>query len=78
MVSNSMLLPRINLIFCFSISDKVLGKNMELWEQQVYQFAKLNQLCAISPYVPTGDLRLPKYQYEMILNEFLQKSDLEV
>lgn len=60
-----------------SISDKVLGKDMELWEQQVYQFAKLNQLCAISPYVPTGDLRLPKYQYEMILNEFLQKSDLE-
>ncbi|PIK53217.1 putative vacuolar protein sorting-associated protein 41-like [Apostichopus japonicus] len=60
-----------------SVCPSVLGKDIALWEQQVYQFAKLNQLCEISSYVPTGDLRLPKGQYEMILNEFLQREDLE-
>lgn len=50
---------------------KVLGKNMNLWENQVFQFRKINQLKAISQYLPRGDLRLKPAIYEMILQDFL-------
>uniref|UniRef100_H3AZP1 Vacuolar protein sorting-associated protein 41 homolog n=2 Tax=Latimeria chalumnae TaxID=7897 RepID=H3AZP1_LATCH len=55
---------------------KILGKNMNLWENQVYRFKTIGQLKAISPYLPRGDLRLRPAIYEMILDEFL-KSDYE-
>ena len=57
--------------------EPILGKQKDLWEQEVYQFAKLHKLKTISPYIPRGDLRLSKAIYEMILNDFLQ-TDLEV
>ncbi|KAG9341613.1 hypothetical protein JZ751_019130 [Albula glossodonta] len=57
--------------------QKVLGKNMELWENEVYRFKTIGQLKAISQYLPRGDLRLRPAIYEMILHEFL-KSDFEV
>uniref|UniRef100_A0A8C9T5J4 Vacuolar protein sorting-associated protein 41 homolog n=1 Tax=Scleropages formosus TaxID=113540 RepID=A0A8C9T5J4_SCLFO len=56
--------------------QKVLGKNMELWENEVYRFKTIGQLKAISQYLPRGDLRLRPAIYEMILHEFL-KSDFE-
>uniref|UniRef100_A0A8C7TUJ2 Vacuolar protein sorting-associated protein 41 homolog n=1 Tax=Oncorhynchus mykiss TaxID=8022 RepID=A0A8C7TUJ2_ONCMY len=56
--------------------QKVLGKNMELWENEVYRFKTIGQLKAISQYLPRGDLRLRPAIYEMILHEFL-KSDYE-
>uniref|UniRef100_A0A8C7L002 Vacuolar protein sorting-associated protein 41 homolog n=1 Tax=Oncorhynchus kisutch TaxID=8019 RepID=A0A8C7L002_ONCKI len=56
--------------------QKVLGKNMELWENEVYRFKTIGQLKAISQYLPRGDLRLRPAIYEMILNEFL-KTDYE-
>ncbi|XP_033639458.1 vacuolar protein sorting-associated protein 41 homolog isoform X2 [Asterias rubens] len=59
-----------------SMCEPILGKQKDLWEQEVYQFAKLHKLKTISPYIPRGDLRLSKAIYEMILNDFL-KTDLE-
>ncbi|XP_042202802.1 vacuolar protein sorting-associated protein 41 homolog isoform X2 [Callorhinchus milii] len=56
--------------------QKVLGKNMDLWENEVYRFRKMGQLKAISQYLPRGDLRLRAAIYEMILYEFLE-SDYE-
>lgn len=56
--------------------QKILGKNMKLWEDEVYRFKKIGQLKAISRYLPRGDLRLRPVIYEMILDEFLQ-SDYE-
>ncbi|CAB1340653.1 unnamed protein product, partial [Coregonus sp. 'balchen'] len=56
--------------------QKVLGKNMELWENEVYRFKTIGHLKAISQYLPRGDLRLRPAIYEMILHEFL-KSDYE-
>uniref|UniRef100_A0A3B5QKV9 Vacuolar protein sorting-associated protein 41 homolog n=1 Tax=Xiphophorus maculatus TaxID=8083 RepID=A0A3B5QKV9_XIPMA len=56
--------------------QKVLGKNMELWENEVYRFKTIGQLKAISQYLPRGDLRLRPAIYEMILHDFL-KSDYE-
>uniref|UniRef100_A0A8C1XC61 Vacuolar protein sorting-associated protein 41 homolog n=1 Tax=Cyprinus carpio TaxID=7962 RepID=A0A8C1XC61_CYPCA len=57
--------------------QKVLGKNMDLWENEVYRFKTIGQLKAISQYLPRGDLRLRPAIYEMILHEFL-KTDYEV
>uniref|UniRef100_A0A8B9L2V7 VPS41 subunit of HOPS complex n=1 Tax=Astyanax mexicanus TaxID=7994 RepID=A0A8B9L2V7_ASTMX len=51
--------------------QKVLGKNMDLWENEVYRFKTIGQLKAISQYLPRGDLRLRPAIYEMILHEFL-------
>ncbi|KAM5156743.1 vacuolar protein sorting-associated protein 41 homolog [Mantella aurantiaca] len=51
--------------------QKILGKNMKLWEDEVYRFKKIGQLKAISKYLPRGDLRLRPAIYEMILDEFL-------
>ncbi|XP_072547028.1 vacuolar protein sorting-associated protein 41 homolog [Salminus brasiliensis] len=51
--------------------QKVLGKNMDLWENEVYRFRSIGQLKAISQYLPRGDLRLRPAIYEMILHEFL-------
>ncbi|XP_069776750.1 vacuolar protein sorting-associated protein 41 homolog isoform X7 [Narcine bancroftii] len=56
--------------------QKILGKNMDLWENEVYKFKKIGQLKAISQYLPRGDLRLRPVVYEMILYEFLE-SDYE-
>uniref|UniRef100_A0A673C4M9 Vacuolar protein sorting-associated protein 41 homolog n=1 Tax=Sphaeramia orbicularis TaxID=375764 RepID=A0A673C4M9_9TELE len=56
--------------------QKVLGKNMELWENEVYRFKTIGQLKAISLYLPRGDLRLRPAIYEVILHEFL-KTDYE-
>ncbi|XP_048451776.1 vacuolar protein sorting-associated protein 41 homolog isoform X3 [Rhincodon typus] len=56
--------------------QKILGKNMDLWENEVYRFKKIGQLKAISQYLPRGDLRLRPAIYEMILYEFLE-SDYE-
>ncbi|ESO87990.1 hypothetical protein LOTGIDRAFT_126722, partial [Lottia gigantea] len=56
---------------------KILGKKKDLWEDQVYKFAKIKQLKAIAPYLPRGDPKLSPAIYEMVLNEFLQ-TDYEV
>jgi hypothetical protein len=51
---------------------KVLGKNKQFWEEEVYKFARIQQLKAIAPYLPKGDPKLEPAVYEMVLNEFLQ------
>ncbi|XP_064614137.1 vacuolar protein sorting-associated protein 41 homolog [Liolophura sinensis] len=51
---------------------KILGKNKELWEEEVYKFAKIRQLKTIAPYLPQGDPKLSPAIYEMVLNEYLQ------
>uniref|UniRef100_A0A8C5PZ75 Vacuolar protein sorting-associated protein 41 homolog n=1 Tax=Leptobrachium leishanense TaxID=445787 RepID=A0A8C5PZ75_9ANUR len=53
--------------------QKIFGKNMKLWEEEVMRFKNIGQLKAISRYLPRGDLRLKPVIYEMILDEFLKK-----
>ncbi|XP_038045222.1 LOW QUALITY PROTEIN: vacuolar protein sorting-associated protein 41 homolog [Patiria miniata] len=59
-----------------SMCEPILGKHKDLWEQEVFHFAKMHRLKAISHYIPRGDVRLSKAIYEMVLNDFLQ-TDLE-
>ncbi|RMC05496.1 hypothetical protein DUI87_18689 [Hirundo rustica rustica] len=56
--------------------QKILGKNTELWEFEVYKFKEIGQLKAISPYLPRRDPVLKPLIYEMVLHEFLE-SDYE-
>uniref|UniRef100_A0A674H722 Vacuolar protein sorting-associated protein 41 homolog n=1 Tax=Taeniopygia guttata TaxID=59729 RepID=A0A674H722_TAEGU len=56
--------------------QKILGKNTELWEFEVYKFKEIGQLKAISRYLPRRDPVLKPLIYEMVLHEFLE-SDYE-
>nr|XP_009677728.1 PREDICTED: vacuolar protein sorting-associated protein 41 homolog isoform X3 [Struthio camelus australis] len=56
--------------------QKILGKNTELWEFEVYKFKEIGQLKAISHYLPRRDPVLKPLIYEMVLHEFLE-SDYE-
>lgn len=48
----------------------VFGADRQLWEAQVFQFARLQQLRALEPVLPRSGLS--PTAYEMVLNEFLQ------
>ncbi|KAL5007431.1 hypothetical protein ScPMuIL_016237 [Solemya velum] len=50
---------------------KILGKNKDLWETEVYKFTKIKQLKAIAPYLPRIEPQLSPAIYEMVLNEFI-------
>lgn len=54
----------------------LLGKEKKLWEEEVYKFAQVHQLKAISPYLPTGENKLDQQVYEMVLYEFLKTDTL--
>ncbi len=61
----------------FSRSYKLLspsqtGKEKNLWEEEVFKFARLHQLRAVTPYLPRGECRLDPHIYEMVLFEFLK------
>uniref|UniRef100_A0A8C4NBS6 Vacuolar protein sorting-associated protein 41 homolog n=1 Tax=Eptatretus burgeri TaxID=7764 RepID=A0A8C4NBS6_EPTBU len=56
--------------------QKVLGKNTELWENEVYRFKEIGQLKVISRYIPQSGKCLRPAIYEMILSEFLN-TDVE-
>ncbi|XP_070582392.1 vacuolar protein sorting-associated protein 41 homolog isoform X4 [Erythrolamprus reginae] len=56
--------------------QKILGKNTNLWECEVYRFKEIGQLKAISHYLPRQDSILKPFIYEMVLHEFLE-SDYE-
>ena len=58
--------------YCFWI-----GKDKLLWEEEVFKFARLHQLRAVTPYLPRGECRLDPHIYEMVLFEFL-KTDAPV
>ncbi|PSN43945.1 hypothetical protein C0J52_03761 [Blattella germanica] len=51
---------------------KILGKDKRLWEEEVFKFARLHQLRAVSRYLPRGDNALSPHIYEMVLYEFLK------
>ncbi|XP_050315516.1 vacuolar protein sorting-associated protein 41 homolog [Anthonomus grandis grandis] len=52
---------------------KIFGKNPSLWEDQIYKFASVHQLRAVSPYIPrTLETKLNAHIYEMILYEYLK------
>ena len=55
---------------------KILGKNRLLWEEEVYKFARIQQLKCIAPYLPRGEPYLGPAVYEMVLNEFLQTDEM--
>ena len=50
---------------------KILGKNKDSWEEEVYKFAQIKQLKAIASYLPRENPVLDPAIYEMVLNEFL-------
>jgi hypothetical protein len=49
-----------------------LGKDKRRWEEEVFKFARLQQLRAVSRYLPRGDNALDPHIYEMVLYEFLK------
>ncbi|KAJ9598465.1 hypothetical protein L9F63_010861, partial [Diploptera punctata] len=51
---------------------KILGKDKRLWEEEVFKFARLQQLRAVSRYLPRGDNSLDPHIYEMVLYEYLK------
>lgn len=59
---------------------KILGQDKNLWEEEVYKFARIGQLRAVSSYLPRGeesvggmrDCQLDPHIYEMVLYEFLK------
>ncbi|KAI0227033.1 Vacuolar protein sorting-associated protein 41 [Lamellibrachia satsuma] len=51
---------------------KILGRNREMWEEEVFKFAQIHQLKAIALYLPRGEPSLSPAIYEMVLNEYLQ------
>ncbi|XP_031573890.1 vacuolar protein sorting-associated protein 41 homolog [Actinia tenebrosa] len=51
---------------------KVLNDDKKLWEDEVYKFARKNQLKAIAPYIPRGNVKLSSAIYEMVLYDFLK------
>ncbi|CAK9833550.1 Vacuolar protein sorting-associated protein 41 homolog [Anthophora retusa] len=50
---------------------KILGKDKQLWEEEVYKFARVHQLRSISSYLPRGNVKLEPLIYEMVLYEYL-------
>ena len=54
------------------LCQKILGTERRLWEEEVFKFARIHQLRAVSPYLPRGDYRLDATIYEMVLYEFLK------
>lgn len=52
--------------------NSFLGTDKRLWEEEVFKFAPIHQLRAVSPYLPRGDDRLDPTIYEMVLYEFLK------
>lgn len=55
------------------LCSKILGRDKRLWEEDVFKFARVHQLRAISPYLPRGeDFRLDQTIYEMVLYEYLK------
>lgn len=55
-----------------NIHDFRSGKEKSLWEEEVFKFARLHQLRAVTPYLPRGECRLDPHIYEMVLFEFLK------
>ncbi|KAK7789046.1 hypothetical protein R5R35_010545 [Gryllus longicercus] len=51
---------------------KILGKDKQLWEEEVFKFARQQQLRAVSQYLPNGDNALDPHIYEMVLYEYLK------
>ncbi|KXJ11617.1 Vacuolar protein sorting-associated protein 41-like [Exaiptasia diaphana] len=54
------------------ICVKVLGDDKKLWEDEVYKYARKNQLKAIAPFIPRGKVKLSSAIYEMVLYDFLK------
>lgn len=51
---------------------KIFGQNKKLWEEEIFKFASVHQLRAVSPYIPQSpENRLDPQIYEMVLYEYL-------
>lgn len=52
---------------------RICKNDKSLWEKQILKFAEVNQLRAVSPYVPkTPELALSSHVYELIFYEYLK------
>lgn len=59
----------------FNLDDVLYfsGKDKRLWEEEVFKFARVHQLRAVSPYLPRdNDHHLDPHIYEMVLYEYLK------
>lgn len=55
-----------------SLCHTILGRNRVLWEEEVYRYAALRQLPAISDHLPCTEFKLSSTVYEMVLYQFLR------
>ena len=54
------------------ICNFYLGKDKLRWGEEVFKFARLQQLRSVSCYLPRGDNALDPHIYEMVLYEYLK------
>ncbi|XP_065201572.1 vacuolar protein sorting-associated protein 41 homolog [Planococcus citri] len=55
------------------LCSKIFGKDRDLWEKEVFRFARSHQLRTISKYLPIDPKhKLQPQYYEMVLYEFLK------
>ena len=54
------------------VASKILGRNVQAWEDWIFLFVEKGKLGTAIPYIPTSDPTLSGVVYDMILAHFLQ------
>ncbi|PWN54103.1 hypothetical protein IE53DRAFT_39224 [Violaceomyces palustris] len=54
------------------VASKILGRNVQAWEDWIFLFVEKGMLGTAIPYIPTSDPTLSGLVYDMILAHFLQ------
>lgn len=54
------------------LCHRIFGQDKRLWQEDVYKFASVHQLRAVSRYLPLKDKKLDPHIYEMVLYEYLK------
>lgn len=55
------------------LCPKILGRDADMWEKWVLEFARRGQLQEIGQYIPIANPKLSEMLYELVLNDYLQK-----
>ncbi|KAJ1019474.1 hypothetical protein NDA16_004591 [Ustilago loliicola] len=54
------------------VASKILGRNVQAWEDWIFLFVEKGKLGLAIPFIPTSDPTLSEMIYDMILAHFLQ------
>ncbi|XP_048755315.1 vacuolar protein sorting-associated protein 41 homolog isoform X2 [Ostrea edulis] len=65
------LLENDNFVEAARQCSRILGKNKELWEEEIWKFHSHKQLKVLAPYIPQNEPRLSPAIYELVLYDFL-------